>query len=89
MILSAESRAARKKAQLARLEAKVKPGYPALYGSQPHEIAKGNEERAARQLAREVKNQAETAARTAAESAANHFSGVVLTDGSDVGDDAE
>lgn len=86
MRLSEESQAIRKKAHLARVAAKSQPGYPALYGSQPHEIAKGNEQRAARQLTRGIKNQADTAARAAAESAASVFSGVALTDGSTDGD---
>lgn len=73
MLLSEEARATRKTAQLARLERKTDPDYPAIYASQPAEIQKGAEQRAARQLERALKNQAATAAIANAESAASVF----------------
>ena len=73
MLLSEEGRATRKAAQIARLERKSDPDYPAIYASQPAEIQKAAEQRATRQAERALKNQAATAAIANAESAASHF----------------
>lgn len=81
MRMSEEARAIRKKAQLARLATKTQPGYPALYASQPHQIAIAAEQGAERRLARSIRNQAQTAAIAAAESATSVFTGAALTDG--------
>ena len=73
MLLSEEARATRKTAQLARLARRADPDYPAIYASQPHEIKKGAEQRAQRQLERALKNQAATAAIANAEAATSVF----------------
>lgn len=59
MQLSSETRAAEKKAQLARLAAKGSPEYPQIYAQQPSQIRKAVEQKAARKKARALKNAAD------------------------------
>lgn len=61
MIITPEERAARKKAQVARIAAKGSPQYPVLYAQQPEQIrlkAKADAQRAADRQAAEALKQA-------------------------------
>ena len=74
MICSPEARAARKKAQLARDAASSKPGFAALYASQPHEIRIAAEQGAIRKAERAAKNAIAALSHADADASAEIFS---------------
>lgn len=74
MQLSPSTRAAQKTAQLARLAAKGKPGYAALYASQPEEVRIAAEQGKARKVVRDAKEALNLAALKAAGESADVFS---------------
>lgn len=73
--MSVETQKIRKKAQLARLAAKGKPGYAKMYASQPAQIKKGIEQRAARATRRAAIDAVQSAIVTAAGEAIDVFEG--------------
>lgn len=79
MILSAEARASRKEAQLARLARKRDKDYPALYASQPEQQEKAAVQGAQRRLERSLKNAADTNARANAQSSTSVFTSGLQT----------
>lgn len=73
MQLSEDTRAAQKKAQLARLAAKGTPEYLALYASQPEQIRIAAEQGAQRKAERDAKNALNAAKLKAANEAVEVF----------------
>ena len=73
MILSKEERAARKRAQVARIAAKGTPKYSELYASQPEQIRQRAKDQAARKVEREVRNAAALSAAASARESASIF----------------
>ncbi len=74
MQLSPSTKAAQKTAQLSRLAAKGKPGYAALYASQPEQIRIAAEQGKARKAIRAAKEALNLGARKAANEAVDVFS---------------
>lgn len=74
MQVSQSTRSAQKTAQLARLAAKGKPGYGALYASQPEQVRIAAEQGKERKAIRDAKNSLNLAALKAAGETADVFS---------------
>ncbi|MEE8579816.1 MAG: hypothetical protein V3S78_07670 [Hyphomicrobium sp.] len=79
MLLSPEARAARKSAHLARIAAKGSANYPALYASQPAQVAKAAENAERAQALREAKATQHATEIANAQGAAEVFSGAIST----------
>jgi hypothetical protein len=73
--MSADARASRKQAQLARIEKKGDPDYPLLYAKQPHEIKVAAEQGAQRKAIRAAKVALEIAMQADARGATEIFTG--------------
>ena len=73
MIRTAEAQSALKKAHLARLKMKGKPGYSKMYAAQPGEVRKAAEQRAERAAERAEKNAASIQAHKDADGAVAVF----------------
>ncbi len=79
MICSSEARAARKKAQLARDAAATKPGFAAVYASQPGQIRIAAEQGAIRKAERAAKNALAALSHADASASAEIFSSGMAT----------